>query len=194
IKEVSASYKKYDHLAVKNRIEGYFCNTVADNYLEMVKSRLYDRPEGSMEKESARYTIYRVLQTVIKLLAPMMPYITEEIYQVLLKKHEGMNSVHLSGWPVGNPELEDGYASTIGKSLVEIATLVRRYKSEKRLPMSAQLQSITITVSSEKLLENLKDCLIDIKSVTRVDTIELVLAEKKGTRDEEMPDVQVRVE
>ncbi|HEY94032.1 MAG TPA: valine--tRNA ligase, partial [Dehalococcoidia bacterium] len=72
-RDVSDSYRKYDHLTSKNRIEGYFWNAIADNYLEMVKSRLYDQPGGSIEKESARYTLYHVLKTVTRLLAPMMP-------------------------------------------------------------------------------------------------------------------------
>ncbi|MFC1948219.1 valine--tRNA ligase [Chloroflexota bacterium] len=194
IKDVSDSYGNYDHLTVKNRIEGYFWNTITDNYLEMVKSRLYDQPDGLMEKESARFTLYRVLQTVIKLLAPIMPYITEEIYQILFKHQEGMNSVHLSGWPTVKPELEDGYAEYVGKTLVEIATQVRRYKSEKQLPMNSPLQSIIITTSSENLLDDLKECLIDIKSVTRASNIELVLVERKETREEEIPDVQVRID
>jgi len=192
-RDVSDSYRKYDHLTSKNRIEGYFWNAIADNYLEMVKSRLYDQPDDSMEKESARYTLYNVLETVTRLLAPMMPYITEEIYQILFKKHEGIRSIHLANWPTVKPELEDGYTVYVGKSLVEIATLVRRYKSEKQLPMSALLQAITVTVFSTKLLDELNKCVIDIKSVTRADKIELVPAEKRETRDETLV-VQVRIE
>ncbi len=189
IRDVSDSYRKYDHLAAKNRIEGYFWNTIADNYLEMVKSRLYDQPDGSPEKESAQYTLCHLLQTVIKLLAPMMPYITEEMYQILFS----MSSIHLANWPVLNPELEDGYALNIGKSLIEIATLVRRYKSEKQLPMSARLQSVRIFVSSEKLLDELRECVIDIKSVTRADVIELTVSNGKDSQDAESTGVQVRI-
>jgi valyl-tRNA synthetase len=191
IRDVSDSYRKYDHLAAKNRIESYFWNTVTDNYLEMVKSRLYDRPPGSIEKESARYTLYHVLQTITRLLAPMMPYITEEIYHLLFKKDDGMSSIHLANWPVVDLKLEDGYAECVGKSLIEIATHVRRYKSEKQLPMSAQLQSIKISVPSEKLLDELKNCVIDIKSVTRAGNIELVLANSRDSQVAEIMDVQV---
>ena len=192
--DVSDSYNNYDHLAVKNRIEGYFWNTITDNYLEMVKGRLYDQPEGSVEKESARYTLYTVLQTVVKLLAPMMPYISEEIYQLLFKKNEGINSIHLVNWPTVKPELVDGRAEYVGESLVEIATQVRRYKSEKQLPINSPLQSITITISSEKLLDELKECVIDIKSVTRADVIELVMSNGRDSQDAEPRDVQVFVD
>lgn len=194
IQDVSDSYRKYDHLTAKNRIEGYFWNTVADNYLEMVKSRLYDRPDGGIEKESARYTLYHVLQTITKLLAPMMPYITEEIYQLLFIKGEGMTSIHLANWPVIDPDLEDGHAEYVGKSLIEIATLVRRYKSEKQLPINSPLQSIKIPVPSEKLLDDLKECMIDIKSVTRADDVELVLANGTDSQDAEITDVHVLID
>ncbi|UCD09854.1 MAG: valine--tRNA ligase [Dehalococcoidales bacterium] len=194
ISDVSVSYRKYDHLTAKNRIEGYFWNTVADNYLEMVKSRLYDQPDGSIQKESARYTLYKVLNTVLKLLASVMPYITEEIYQVLFTKHEDVNSIHLAKWPVVNPELEDGYAGSVGKVLVEIATQVRRYKSENELPMSAKLQFMRVTVLSEKLRDKLNECITDIGSVTRVDNIELVLSAIKESHETDSSNVQVRIE
>ena len=60
--------------------------------------------------------------------------------------------------------------------------------------MSAQSQSVIITVSTLRLLDELKKCLIDIKSVTRASNIELVMAENKKTRGMEIPDVQVWID
>lgn len=60
--------------------------------------------------------------------------------------------------------------------LVEIATTVRRYKSEKKIPMGSQLEKLKIAVLRDENAEILKKCLIDIKSVTRAKVIDIVTA------------------
>ncbi|MBN2240827.1 MAG: valine--tRNA ligase [Dehalococcoidales bacterium] len=188
IDEVTDSFSGYDHLSAKNRIENYFWNPVADNYLEMVKSRLYDMPDGSVEKESAKYTLYLVLFTLIRLLAPVMPYITEEMYRVLFKEHGSNISVHLSDWPRANADLINEQAEQVGKSLVEIASAVRRYKSEKQLPVSTPLKMIEISAASDRLPDELGKCIGDIKSVTRAERIVI-----EQNRAGQLQDMDIRI-
>ena len=68
------------------------------NYLEIIKDRLYN-PKTKQEKESAQYVLYTSLLTVLKLFAPIMPYITEELYQAYFQKHEKEKSIHISSCP-----------------------------------------------------------------------------------------------
>jgi valyl-tRNA synthetase len=142
----------------------------------MVKTRLYDSPDGSPERDSAKYTLFNVLATIIKLFAPIIPYITEEIYQLVFKKGDDAASIHISVWPKAQQKFISDASETIGEMLIEIATAVRRYKSEKKIPMGSPLEKIKIAVLREDNAEVLKKCLVDIRSVTRAKVIDIVTA------------------
>ncbi len=176
IPEVTKDFEEYNHSSAKNRLEDFFWGVFTDNYMEMVKTRLYDFPDGSPERDSAKYTLYIVLSTMVQLFAPIMPYITEEIYQLVLKKDDMASSVHLSQWPQPNNKLLDDGAEVIGDMLVEIATVIRRYKSEKKIPMGSQLEKLKVAVLRDDNATILKKCLVDIKSVTRAQQIDIIVA------------------
>ncbi|HYX50328.1 MAG TPA: valine--tRNA ligase, partial [Ktedonobacteraceae bacterium] len=103
IQRVTEFFHNYDYSAAKNETESFFWRELADNYLEMSKERLYD--ETNAMREGARYTLYHVLLTILKLFAPILPYITETLYQVLFVPVEGAGSIHNSQWPMVNEAL-----------------------------------------------------------------------------------------
>ncbi len=176
IPEVTKDFQEYNHASAKNRIEEFFWDVFTDNYMEMVKTRLYDFPDGSAERDSAKYTLYNVLATIVQLIAPIMPYITEEIYQLVFKKDNTAASIHLSSWPRARQELINAEAEAVGDMLIEIASAVRRYKSEKKIPMGSKLEKVKIAVSKDEHAEVLKTCFVDIRSVTRAGQIEVNVA------------------
>ena len=130
IQRVTDHFHRYDYAAAKSEVESFFWRDLADNYLEMAKERLYD--EANAKRDGARYTLYSVLLTVLKLFAPFFPYITEEIYQSLFTASEGEGSIHTSRWPIANDALISDEAEADGELLIEIATAVRRYKAGAR--------------------------------------------------------------
>jgi valyl-tRNA synthetase len=174
VQDATKDFHEYSHASAKTRIETFFWELFTDNYMEMVKTRLYDFPDGSAERDSARYTLYNILYTVIKLIAPIMPFITEEIYQLVYKKDDGSNSIHISQWPEANTGLIDDEAEAAGNMLIEVATAVRRYKSEKKIPMGSALEKITISTAKDAFADVLRLCQVDIKSVTRAKLIEII--------------------
>ncbi len=180
IPEVTRDFAEYNHASAKTLVEAFFWETFTDNYMEMVKTRLYDFPDGSSERNSARYTLYNVLLTLIKLIAPIMPFVTEEIYQLVFKRDGDATSIHISDWPGAINELIDDEAETAGEMLIAIATAVRRYKSEKKLPMGSPLEMIKVAVAKEAYSDILQPCLIDIRSVTRAKKIEMSVAKLEG--------------
>jgi valyl-tRNA synthetase len=168
ISEATEAFTGYDHSQAKSQIESYFWDIFTDNYLEMVKTRLYDSPDGSPEKESARYTLYRIQITLLKLLTPLLPYVTEEIYQLY---QSGEASIHSSQWPEADNCLVDEESERIGDALLSIATAVRRYKSENRIPLGTPIERIRI-IAPSSLLDGLQECRKDISSITRARNIE----------------------
>ncbi len=125
IKECSKSYENYDPSKAKFAIEQFFWHVFCDNYLEIIKNRVYNDVKG---KDSAIYTLYQSFLAILKLFAPIMPYITEEIYQIYFKKNEDKKSIHISNWPKINHE--DKNLEKVGDELTEIISRVRQAKSK----------------------------------------------------------------
>jgi valyl-tRNA synthetase len=171
IQRATSYFKNYDYAAAKAETETFFW-TFADNYLEMAKQRLYDR--DSPLREGARYSLYHVLLTLMKLFAPILPYITEHIYQGIYidsrktKSTSMVTSIHTSEWPVPDERFIDEEASNTGELLLEIARLVRRYKSEHNLPLGTALTGVKLAVGNLDIVSRLEASIPDLRSITRV--------------------------
>ncbi len=165
IQRVTELFRNYDYSAAKNETESFFWKELADNYLEMSKERLYD--ETNEMREGARYTLYHVLLTVMKLFAPILPYITETLYQALFVPIEGEGSIHTSRWPIANDSLLSATADAAGEALIEIATAVRRYKSESSISLGTELKRMQLATIDASVARMLQEASADIMSVTR---------------------------
>jgi valyl-tRNA synthetase len=164
--------ESYDYASAKSEVETFFWTELADNYLEMIKQRLYD--PGHPQREAARYCLYRALLVILKLLAPFLPYVTEEIYQGLIASLDGATSIHNSKWPEPIPELEDEEAERFGQVLVEVATGVRRFKSEHNLPLGTEPLQLQLATFDAHTFQLLQQASADLSSVTRALHIEFV--------------------
>jgi valyl-tRNA synthetase len=172
VRQVTSLLEDYEYASAKNEIETFFWREFTDNYLEMCKQRLYDKTHPM--REGGQYTLYNTLLTLIKLFAPYLPFITEEIYQGLFADVESCQSIHISTWPSSIHIPVDIKAEDIGKVLVEIATVVRRFKSEQNLSLGTELDRLQLITDQSTIAENLRAASIDIKSITRARSIELV--------------------
>jgi valyl-tRNA synthetase len=184
IRRASELFSAYEYAAAKSEIEAFFWGDLADNYLEMAKQRLYD--PTCPTHNGARFTLHTLLLTIIKLFAPILPYVTEEIYQGLFtdttlveqavaavetRKHQ---SIHRSAWPQIEPTFDDAQADALGETLIGIATAVRRYKSEHNLALGSEIKRVQLAAGSPEERQMLLDAADDIKSITRAQQIEIV--------------------
>jgi len=177
--------ERNEYATARAEIERFFWSDFCDNYLELVKERLYyaDGPE----RDKARWTLYHTLLTVLKLLAPYMPYVTETIYQGMFREREGAASLHLASWPSEHPEWIDEEAEEAGKALLAILQQVRRYKAGQNLSVGAKLQTLRIALRPA-LHALLMESLIDLKCATRAQDI--ILEERGLTNDQAALDEQ----
>jgi len=160
IRRATEAFLVYDYAAAKHETDAFFWRDFADNYLEMAKLRLY------AGDPAARGTLHAVLLVLLKLFAPFFPHITEEIYQGLFVAAEGALSIHCSAWPRPDARFDDATALVVGEALVEIATTVRRYKSERGLSLGAELTELRITADAA-LAAQLAAAEEDLRSITR---------------------------
>jgi valyl-tRNA synthetase len=169
IERVTRDYQAFDYASAKTETENLFW-IFADYYIEMSKQRLY---QSTSDENGAVFTIHNVLLSIILLFAPIMPFITEMIFQSLFTKNGNdqdgrlLQSIHTSNWPSPKEEWMNHRVETFGEVLIEIASLVRRYKSEKAMPLNTELKSLQIALSDSSALDLLEGGVIDLKSITR---------------------------
>jgi valyl-tRNA synthetase len=149
-KKVTDAFEKCQfNIAVEN-IRNFTWHVFCDAYVEAVKDRLY-RPEvhGQAAKTAAQYTLYEVLYRMLQLLAPIMPHMTEEIYQTMYANGKGHKSLQISPWPEFNKALVDEEAEKRGELVVAVIGEVRREKAENHLPLNLPIDKLTIYTGSQ---------------------------------------------
>ncbi len=153
-------------------IRSFVWHDFADYYLEMVKHRLY-KPDiyGDESKFMAQYTLHYVLESVLRLLAPITPHIAEEIYTEVFKH----KSVHLREFPRVDKHLVDKEAEKEGDLLVEMIDMVRSYKTDNNLSLGAELDRAIIESPDAEAVKKFEE---DIRGTGRIKELEI----KKGKK------------
>ncbi len=134
IEEVTKLADKYEFGEVGRQLHNFIWDDFCDWYIEMAKLPLYGEDEAA--KKMTRSVLAYVLDNTMRLLHPLMPFITEEIWQNL--PHEGVSITHAS-WPVVNPEYTFDQQSQDMKLLMDIIRAVRNIRAEVNTPMSKKV-------------------------------------------------------
>ncbi len=135
VHQVTINFKDYNYSHAKSIAEKFFWRDFCDNYLEIVKWRVYNGDK--QEKESAFYTLYISLLTILKFMAPITPFITETIYQKYFRKNEKEKSIHISKWP--KPQSDTILVSHIWPMFLKVIYKVRQEKSTAKKPMNSEI-------------------------------------------------------
>ncbi len=151
VKTSTEFYENYEYARAKLETDNLFWQDFCDMYLELVKDRTYN-PDGweSGEKEAGQYTLYIALDTLLKLFAPVMPFITEEVYQLYFKQFAEKESIHITQWPKTDNLRVDDEAELIGDALIEIVQAVRKEKSTAQLSMKAPIKKLYVSCDLEE--------------------------------------------
>lgn len=172
IEKVTLSFDKYDFRVVRNISIDFFYKVFCDNYLEIIKDRIYNPDIRGIEtKNSALWTLYKIGFTILKILAPILPYITEEIYQNLFKEQIGSISIHKCLWPIKFDMKISTEDVKAGDMFFSFLSTVREYRGEKGLSQKSDIDSAIIYVSKEEN-ESFKTVLSDFKATTHIMKLE----------------------
>jgi len=172
LKEVTEAMDNFRFDKALRAIENFTWNIFADEYIEIVKHRVYNKRDPA-----ALYTLYTVGLGVIKMLAPLLPHVTEEVYQDVFRRFVNDISIHVSSWP--EPIKVDEEAIVRGDLIKEIVASVRRIKASKGLPLNTEIESLTFSQSGVELS---KEDLEDIGGAVRAKRVETVSRERVKER------------
>ena len=140
ITETTNSIEQYrfDHAA--QTLYDFVWNEYCDWYLELSKPVLWDDPSSNELRQGTLRTLLEVLETILRLMHPLMPFITEEIWQNVAHRL-GINgdSIMLAQWPEADHELIYGDAEAEMEWLKSIIVAVRTIRSESNIPPGDEL-------------------------------------------------------
>ena len=180
VQRATAGFDSYDHTRALETTETFFW-TFCDDYVELVKDRAYGR-EGepvTPETASARAALRVALDIQLRLLAPFLPYATEEVWSWWQS-----GSVHRAPWPTAD-ELPTGGDSAQVSALADVGAAlagVRRAKSDAKLGMRAEVESVTIA-GPAAALEAIRASEGDLKAAGRIRAIDYAEGERVEIRD-----------
>jgi valyl-tRNA synthetase len=179
IAKATKEFERYEYCNAREAAEGFFWNDFCDNYLELVKVRVYGEAQDITEAEqnSAIHTIYHCLDGILKLFAPIVPHITEELYLHIFDKkaaHSG-NSIHTQGmWPNANTYPSDKRTQEYGVACINILNVIRKIKAEQNVSIKTPLEWIVISYTENNKDFSLPEGILkDLRYVTNANAIYL---------------------
>ncbi|UPM44034.1 valine--tRNA ligase [Halocatena salina] len=128
--------------AALRELREFIWHDLADDYLELLKGRLYEGRPG--ERNAARHALYTALSASLRMLSPFAPFLTEEAYQTL---PAGAESVHTETWP--SLQTFDADAAQRGQLIVDVASAIRGWKSDAGMALNAELDRIELFVDRD---------------------------------------------
>ncbi|MDD4409870.1 MAG: valine--tRNA ligase [Candidatus Pacebacteria bacterium] len=138
IDQTTRFFEEYQYAKAKSEIEEFFMSKFADYYVEFVKYRL--NGDDIASKNACLISLKEVFNNILKLYAPIIPFITEELYQYF-KEDKEIISIHKSAWP--EPiNIEGLNTLDIADFAEALSTIdeIRKYKSENQISLGAELE------------------------------------------------------
>jgi valyl-tRNA synthetase len=144
------SYDNYDFHGPATKIKHFIWETFASHYLELVKNRAYNKDQKftSVEQRSAVFTLYLVLETILKMLAPIVPFITFRIFEEL--KGE---DIHFTKFPELLKRFKIPFTTI---DLENLNSLVWKTKKEGGVSLRDEVKELTLPEKFKGVEKDLK--------------------------------------
>lgn len=180
IRRCTRAMEECDFMNATEEARSFMWHVFCDHYLEAAKTRLYGEDE---EKLSAQYTLHRVIREVLKLMAPVTPHLTEEIWRIMYHPDE---SIHISEWPEYDESLADAEMERVGDVVISAISDIRREKNRRGVSLNAPVEKIDI-YAPEELLSAIRQGIKDIKETLKAEKIVLYKGEGGEIKLEQYP-------
>ena len=175
VKNVKAYLEDFRFSDAAHALYEFLWHEFCDWYIELIKQRLYytDDPNA---RQTAQLVASEILERTMRLLHPIMPFLTEEIWQRL--PHDG-DSIMVASWPDPNPEWEDLMSENAMQTIMDVIESIRSIRGEMNVAPSSEVE-ILIKAPSAKNRNLLETHLEDyLPSFTRVSSVSIAESPEK---------------
>src|SRR5207245_331001 len=167
IAEVNGSLEAYRFDEAANALYRFIWHEYCDWYLESTKQALLTKE--SEEAAITRTTLVDTFETILRLLHPFMPFITEEIWHAL--PHDG-ESIMVASYPSPNTSFIDQAVEDEIKIPMEVATGIREIRGTQSVPPSKQLPLVSLATQTTATADTLLKHEVNLTRLTRVQRLE----------------------
>ncbi len=129
--EVTGAYERYEFHSVFRKVYEYCSVDLSNFYFDVLKDRLYTARKDGAKRRSAQTALFFILRNLVKILAPILPFTTEEVWQSFTLQ-EGVESVHEADWPKTHEELIDPVAIRDWEDFLVLRDPIMRELEKKR--------------------------------------------------------------
>lgn len=167
VAEVTEAFENYEFYKYFQCLQNFAAVDLSSFYLDIVKDRLYTAGKKSLSRRACQTVLYETLQTLVRILAPVMPHQAEDIWQNMPDMHKnGLISVLLTNWPTihstwTNEALEKDFSK-----ILEIREVVTRaiepLRAEKKVGSSLEVAVFVKSENNSDILKANQDDLCDI--------------------------------
>jgi len=177
LQHTTESFEDFEYAAALGETERFFWNNFTDTFLELVKlrARAEDDPEG---RGSAVASLRLGLNVLLRLFAPFLPFITEEVWSWVYAGETGLPSIHRAAWPSDTEltELTGRGDAGIFDAAVACWNQINKRKSEAGVSIGRGVTQLTIAANTATL-EKLRVAESDVMSAARAERHSLVVDE-----------------
>jgi valyl-tRNA synthetase len=182
VKKATEAMENCDFMNATEATRNFIWHVFCDHYLEAAKTRLYGDGEG---KKAAQQTLLYTVECMIKLMAPITPHITEEIWRTM---YDPDNSINLSAWPEYDEAMIDEEAERAGDVIIAAISDIRREKNRRGVSLNASMKSVELYASGENA-EALKLGSADIKDTLKIESLKIVAGGSGDANLEDYPEI-----
>jgi valyl-tRNA synthetase len=189
-RDVKSALAEYRFNDVASSLYHFIWHEYCDWYLELSKPSLYEE-KGSASRKAAQTVLVHVLETALRLLHPVMPFITEEIWQALPEgvrakgrgtKDEGrkdaVESIMVSAYPVADEQMINAGIEQDMQMVMDLILAIRNIRGEMNIAPSQQIKAI-VKVENRELGEHLEKNIGYARTLGRLSDVGIGVDEKK---------------
>lgn len=172
VKNVTESFENYEFYKYFQHLQNFAANDLSAFYLDIVKDRLYTKGKKSVSRRACQTVLFEVLQTLIKILVPVMPHQAEEMWQNLQENQkQGIESALLTSWPCVNEKWSDKKLEEKFEKILKLRELVTKaiepVRTSKQIGSSLEV-AVYVKTSEECIFSCEEKELADIFIVSQV--------------------------
>ncbi len=194
VDEVTRACESYTYHRVYNLVYRFCVVEMSSFYLDILKDRLYCEGNASRDRRSAQTVLFRILDALVRMLAPILAHTAEEVWQVMPGRRDA-ESVHLAAWPTGSAGDSDDALAARWERMIgvrgEVMKSLEALRAAKTIGGSLEA-AVTLYTEDEELYAFLKSFEADLATIMIVSEAKVILGtHPEAAQSEEIPALHV---